>query len=597
MHRFDHNLDHRNVAIFALCAFACLEATLPCRRAEAEAPPAAVVLRPGTETLADADRPELHPWPVRDGAPRPAVIIFPGGGYQALMMSYEGHDLARWLNSIGVAGFVLRYRVKPHRHPAPLDDAHRAIRLVRARAAEWNVDPGKIGVMGFSAGGHLAAAAATIFDDGDPKAEDLVERQGCRPDFAIPVYPVVSFVAPCSHAGSRANLLGPDFDPKLAEELSPERRVTARTPPIFLVHGNDDVVVDVENTLLLAEACLRAKVPVEAHVFEKGTHGFGLGMEQGMPPGAPVREWPKLCEGWMRMRGILDGSAENGKRKMEKDPSGGDANTLPSIPSVELLPAPGDSGKAEGNRPRLWIHRPESLPAKAPAVVVCPGGGYARLVMDRAGHEVARRLNAAGAAAFVLEYRVKPNRHPAPLDDAQRAVRMIRARAAEWGIDPERIGIAGFSAGGHLAATAGTLWDRGKADAADPVERASCRPDFQALIFPVITFVEPSAHAGSMKNLIGPDADAALREALSPERHVTAEAPPAFLLHAADDDVVSPENSFLMVRALRKAGVPVEFHLYERGGHGFGFAEDDPYLSTWAERWVDWMKGRGILGK
>ena len=268
-------------------------------------------IAPGAVGTEEADRPKLwlHLLPKSD-APRPAVIVCPGGGYGGVMMSYEGHDVARWLNSAGVVGFVLQYRIAPrYRHPAPLSDAHRAIRLVRARAAEWGVDPAKVGILGFSAGGHLTATAATIFDDGDPKAEDPVERQGCRPDFAVPVYPVISFVEPCMHTGSRDNLLGKNPDPKLMEELSPERRVTAKTPPAFIVHGSDDQGVPVENSILFYKALQKAGVPAELHLFAHGPHGFGLGVRKGVNRGDPVSMWPALCVEWMKGQGILGAEA------------------------------------------------------------------------------------------------------------------------------------------------------------------------------------------------------------------------------------------------------------------------------------------------
>jgi acetyl esterase/lipase len=199
--------------------------------------------------------------------------------------------------------------------------------------------------------------------------------------------------------------------------------------------------------------------------------------------------------------------------------------------------------------------------------------------------------------AFVLKYRIAPRyKHPAPLQDAQRSLRTVRARAKEWQVDPNRIGIWGFSAGGHLASTAGTHFDDGKTDDADPMERVGCRPDFLVLAYPVITFTnEAVMHRGSRNNLLGKEPDAKLVENLSNEKQVTARTPPTFLFHTNEDSGVPPENSILFYLALRKAGVPAELHVYEKGRHGVGLAPKDAVLSSWPDRLAGWMKGRGLL--
>lgn len=227
---------------------------------------------------------------------RAAVVVCPGGGYGRLAADHEGKQVAEWLNSLGVSAFVLQYRLGPrYRHPAPLQDAQRAIRLVRERAAAWSIDPRRVGILGFSAGGHLASTAATRFNDGRPEAEDAVERQGSRPDFAILAYPVISLADPLAHAGSRSNLLGDTPDPALVAALSNERQVTATTPPTFLFHTADDGTVPVGNSLAFFEALRRASVPAELHVFTHGRHGVGLA-----PDDPALSQWPRLCEAWLR---------------------------------------------------------------------------------------------------------------------------------------------------------------------------------------------------------------------------------------------------------------------------------------------------------
>jgi acetyl esterase/lipase len=242
-------------------------------------------------------------------ASRPAVVICPGGGYGMLATEHEGTDVARWLNTLGITGVVLKYRLGPrYHHPAMLNDAQRAIRTVRARAKEWGVDPGRVAVLGFSAGGHLASTAATHFDPGKPDASDPVEQQSCRPDLAILVYPVIALATPHGHSGSLKNLLGENPSRETIEDLSNERRVTEETPPTFLAHTSEDKAVAVENSLLFALALKKAKVPFELHVFEKGQHGLGLGTgwaARKIPTDDAFQAWPRLCSTWLQKRGFL----------------------------------------------------------------------------------------------------------------------------------------------------------------------------------------------------------------------------------------------------------------------------------------------------
>lgn len=257
--------------------------------------------------------------------------------------------------------------------------------------------------------------------------------------------------------------------------------------------------------------------------------------------------------------------------------------------------APGAVGAEEQDRPTLSVFLPEANRATGTGVVICPGGGYVRLAIDHEGVQVARWLNSQGVAAFVLKYRLGPRyRHPAPLQDAQRALRFVRSRAAELGLNRGRVGIMGFSAGGHLAATAATTFDPGRADASDPIERESSRPDFAILAYPVISCAEPYAHRFSCETLLGTNADRRLMEQLSNERRVTAETPPTFLFHTNEDDGVPPENSVAFYLALRRAGVPAELHIYERGKHGVGLAPTDAVLSSWADRLADWLRERSV---
>ena len=271
---------------------------------------------------------------------------------------------------------------------------------------------------------------------------------------------------------------------------------------------------------------------------------------------------------------------------------------------VELLwpdGAPGAKGNDDGDKPTLTIYLPAKDKATGAAVVICPGGGYGHLAMDHEGHQIARWLNSFGVAGFILKYRHSRSgagyRHPAPLQDAQRAVRMVRSGAKRWNINPDRIGIMGFSAGGHLASSAGTHFQNRYSDARDAIDRSSCRPDFMILMYPVVSFTESFTHKGSRRNLLGENPDSELVENLSNEKQVTPETPPTFLVHAHDDNPVPPENSISFYLALRKANVPAEMHIYEKGGHGFGPGAEKGAVSSWMLRCSDWMKGRGLLEK
>jgi acetyl esterase/lipase len=238
--------------------------------------------------------------PARKYATGQAVIICPGGGYWILAYDYEGTDIARYLNSIGVAAIVLKYRLPTYGnctdcYKVPLMDAQRAMRLVRSHAKEWSIDPGKIGIMGFSAGGHLASTLGTHFDYGNPAAADSVEKVSCRPDFMILMYPVISFTDPSTHTGSRDALLGKDPAPEMIKYFSNELQVRDDTPPAFFVHADNDTGVPVENSLLMYKAMRAKKIPAELHIISEGEHGFGLGTNN-----EHINAWTSDLKLWMR---------------------------------------------------------------------------------------------------------------------------------------------------------------------------------------------------------------------------------------------------------------------------------------------------------
>jgi acetyl esterase/lipase len=278
----------------------------------------------------------------------------------------------------------------------------------------------------------------------------------------------------------------------------------------------------------------------------------------------------------------------------------GTAAVMPaSAPAAMLLwpeGAPGAMGTADEDKPSITAYLPATNPTRT-AVVIAPGGGYVYLAMVWEGSDVAAWLNAHGVAAFVLKYRLGMKYHnPVELEDAQRAIRMVRAHAAEYGVAADHIGMWGFSAGGHLTATAGTQFDAGNAAAADAVERGSSRPDFLVLAYPVITMEEPYVHHGSKLYLLGNTPTQAEIDAMSAELHVTAQTPPVFLFATTDDRTVPVMNSVMFYEALVKAGVPAEMHLFQHGGHGSGLGVGNAQLSVWPELLIKWMRERGYAG-
>lgn len=260
-----------------------------------------VPLYPGMELdTAEANEhcPSFTPYLLEGEGPYPLIIVCPGGGY-VMRAHHEGEPIAQWLNSIGVSALVLNYRVAPYRHPLPHQDAQRAIRLARHEAKAWHIDASRIGILGFSAGGHVASTAATLFDSGNPQAADPVERQSSRPDLAVLCYPVIS-LGEHAHEGSRNSLLGDNWTEEQAKALSNHLNVSADTPPAFLWHTVQDGAVPTDNSLLFAAALQRAQVPYALHIFEEGGHGRGLATEL-----EEAKAWPSLCATWLKVRRFI----------------------------------------------------------------------------------------------------------------------------------------------------------------------------------------------------------------------------------------------------------------------------------------------------
>jgi acetyl esterase/lipase len=259
---------------------------------------------PGALGQSSNDVPTLTVYsPASGSAAGAAMVICPGGGYGHLA-KHEGEGYARWLNEFGITCFVLKYRLGTagYRHPAMLQDAARAVRTVRSRAAEWGVDPKRVGIMGSSAGGHLASTLLTHFDAGSSNAVDVIERESSRPDLGILCYPVIS-LGDYRHNGSRENLLGKTPAPELVEHLSNELQVTTNTPPCFIWSTEEDKTVKVENSMMFAAALRRNKVPFDLHIYKKGGHGMGLGSRDGNPD--KRHPWTGDCTYWLKEQGFV----------------------------------------------------------------------------------------------------------------------------------------------------------------------------------------------------------------------------------------------------------------------------------------------------
>jgi acetyl esterase/lipase len=295
------------------CAVLVLTLVLLVSNAASANPPETILLWPGGAPGAlgttEADKPSLYVYRPTGTHSSTAVVVVPGGSYESLMLDHEGAQAAHWLNDRGVTAFVLHYRIAPrYSYPAPIQDGQRAIRYVRSHAEEYEVRPDRVGIWGFSAGGHLAASVATHFSPGKAEAVDPVDRASDRPDFAVLAYGVLSMEPDITHPISRRNLLGPNPDLTLVEQFSNEKQVTRDTPPCFLFHTGNDSVVPVENTIRFYIALQRIGIPTELHIFEQGNHGAGLG--QNNPQ---LRRWPDLLQGWMELHGWITNPASSNR--------------------------------------------------------------------------------------------------------------------------------------------------------------------------------------------------------------------------------------------------------------------------------------------
>jgi|GEM_PF-256596 len=550
------------------------------------------------------------------------VMICPGGGYGALETQSITQG-SRWLNAMGATAVLLKYRI-PRRSPdnpayhLPLMDAQRALGLLRSRAGEWKLDADKIGIAGFSAGGHLAAMASNHHAKRTYDRVDAHDDAACRPNFCLLVYP--------------AYLTQPIRESKLDAALEPEKISPERTPPTFITVVRPDKFT--VGCAAYMAALVKAKVPSELHVFSSGGHGgcfdryplLGWGFEStrflkdhGMlddEAAAAGEAWLKQQEAAVKEKNPTPPDSAGASRKAPQKAGDigkfGQQSAAYSVGDAALVKLVGHDGRVlriwphgvrsddplvknstsqetlltgtkglqvvritDVTSPTLILMRPEKYDGRA--VIVLPGGGFQRLSAEHEGVDAGRWLNKQGITAFVLKYRV-PVREgvPVALEDAQRAVSFVRSQAKFFDIDPEWIGVVGFSAGGYLAAECCHRGDTRSYEPGDEHDEASCRPNFGMLIYP-----------GGLLN----DEGNLLPQFAEAQRNQT---PPIFVTVAADDKLT--EGVLKYVPAVREGRVPVALHVYEKGGHGQGLRASAYPFSQWtfaAERWLgDLMIGK-----
>ena len=291
---------------------------------------------PGATGTAATDKPTITPYAAPSKPNGAAVVIFPGGGYSGLAMDHEGKQPALWLNTLGVSAFVVKYRLGSagYRHPIEMGDGQRAIRWVRHNAAKYGIDPKRVGVLGFSAGGHEAATVSTHYDAGNAASKDSIDRQPCRPDFSLLGYPVITMDKSFTHQGSRDNLLGTNPSQALVDSLSNEKQVTSKTPPAFLFHSTDDGAVPIKNSQAYHDSLVKRGIPTEFKIYDHGGHGYGMADGKGgAPTDAVLNTWPGLAAKWMDAQGFFKQTVAVRRAAHAAD--------LPAVDASPALPAAG----------------------------------------------------------------------------------------------------------------------------------------------------------------------------------------------------------------------------------------------------------------
>ena len=501
--------------------------------------------KPHAESIDKGDTAVVHVFlPNASVATGRAIVILPGGGYEHLAMGHEGTDWAPFFNNQGIAVVIVKYRMPHGNRHVPVSDAEEAIRLVRRHAVDWQVAPSQVGIMGFSAGGHLASTVAT-HAIGD-----------ARPDYQVLFYPVITMDRGYTHLGSHDNLLGKDVSRELEDEYSNEQQVTADTPPAFIILSDDDDVVPPANGVNYYQSLLQHHVPAALYVYPSGGHGYGIN-----------NYFRYHFEMLTELKAWLTTLKPEAKGK-------GESFTKPLWPKK---PAVKSADKGDTAMMHVFLPRPERATGRA--VVILPGGGYGGLAIDNEGFGWTRFFNDLGIAAIVVKYRMPHGNPMVPVSDAEEAMRLVRSHAKEWHIDPAQVGIMGSSAGGHLASIIATQAD------------ADARPDFQILFYPVISMDTALTHMGSHDNLLGTKKVKQSDEArYSSDIQVTRHTPRAFITFANDDTLVKPDNGINYYLQLYRHDVPATLYIFPDGEHGYGSQTTFRYHAELLMEMESWLR-------
>ena len=520
------------------------------------------------------------------------LMLCPGGGYGSLGTETV-KETAEWMNAKGITVVLLKYRV-PKRHNGfemnhqPLQDAQRAMGILRSRAKEWNIAPNKIGIGGFSAGGHLAASLSINHAKRYYQPIDEFDQISCRPDFSVLLYP--------------AYLTDPILSRKHDAKLHYDRINSKDTPPTFISITEPDKFTI--GSIKYYLALMQAKVKAELHIYSEGGHG-------GAIKKYPFGEWANECHRFLTDQGFLEGDKRpvpfQYKAKTLEDIKpvagltlgdqrlrqilGRDCPVIPlwgknlgpddkELSGDEVVTARSRGGNALNirnvSRPTITVVQPKKFKTTKRAVIVCPGGGYGGLAAEHEGVKVCEWLHQQGITGILLKYRVPrrggsfPKHHHA-LQDLQRAIRIVRGNAAKWGLATDQIGVCGFSAGGHLCATLYTNFEQNSYTAIDENDKLSTRPDFAILVYPAY-FTEPR-NSNEVDPLFA-----------NLKRNQT---PPLFLTSAENDSFTHGMLNFYL--NVQEAKVPAECHVYSSGGHGGGIDPISYPSSEWThacERWL-----------
>jgi acetyl esterase/lipase len=496
------------------------------------------------------------------------LFMVSGGWYSIWAPPEQTRGLFNPLLDNGYTVFAVRHGSSPKfLIPEIVEDVRRSVRFVRSQATEYGVDPDRLGVSGGSAGGHLSLMLATTGDDGDETNDDPILRVSSRVSAAVAYFPPTD-VRPYVEESSpyRTNYPALQFEKEKAADMSPLVQASADDAPSLMIHGDKDELVPIWHSEKMIAAFNEANVDTKLVVIQGAAHGF-----DGKDKENAESEWVAWFDKY-----LLKAKHKSSSAVVKSD------SALRDGEAFELLwpeGAPEAKGDETIDKPAISVHLPDPDKATGAAVIVNPGGGYHVLAADHEGLQVARELNRQGIAAFVLRYRVRPTYEPAQaLLDAKRAVRYVRNHADRFGFDPDRLGMLGFSAGGHLSSWVGTDFDVGQSDTDDPIERQSCRPDFLCLVYPAIS-----------GKLFERDS-----EWTSTDELVTKDTPPTFLVHTHEDGL-SPKHSVQFYTQLLDKGVPAELHVFGHGQHGLGLAPGDPDMGSWSKLFVNWMRRRGLL--